>query len=77
MKRGRREAHDDEDQWDDGAEHATGGYSEDEDFDYEEYIEREFPSESSSRHTGNWRKWIWRIIVVVACSLLIWRFLLY
>ena len=76
MKQGRRESHDEDDEWADGGEHATGGYSEDEDFDYEEYIEREFPRNATGRSTGNWKQWVWRVVVVVICLLLIWRFLL-
>lgn len=75
MRQGRRESANDEDEWSDGAEHATGGYSEEDDFDYEEYVEREFPGEGHG--SGGRRRWIWRVVVVVICSLLIWRFLLY
>ncbi len=75
MKHTRGKADDDE-EWEDGAEHATGGYSEDEDFDYEEYIEREFPSREDTHNRVSCKKWAWRVIVVVICLLLIWRFLM-
>jgi hypothetical protein len=77
MRQRRREAHDDDDEWPEGAEHATGGYGEDDDFDYEEYVEREFPGDATGRRRGGWKQWIWRAVVVVVCLLLIWRFLLY
>lgn len=64
-------------EWDDGEEHATGGYAEDDDFDYENYIEREFPENADGRGAANWKQWIWRVVIVVVCLLLIWRFLLY
>lgn len=66
----------DEDSLDENG-HAVGGYAEDDDFDYEDYIEREFPKNTNGRGAANWKQWIWRVVVVVVCLLLIWRFLLY
>lgn len=68
---------DSNEEWQEGAEHAAGGYSEDDDFDYEEYVEREFGKQSAGPKAGSWKKWTWRVVVVVICLLLIWRFLLY
>lgn len=67
---------DSDEEWRDGAEHATGGYSDD-DFDYEEYVDREFPRNATGPSAGNWKQWTWRIAVVVICLVLIWRFLLW
>jgi hypothetical protein len=77
MNRRSRASNDDGDDWEPAEEHATGGYGNDDDFDYEEYLEREFPSDSASRSHRHWKQWIWRLVVVVICLLLIWRFLLW
>jgi hypothetical protein len=76
MRNRGRETHDDE-AWEGEQEHATGGYTDDEDFDYEDYIEREFPENTRVRGAASWKQWTWRIVIVVVSLLLIWRFLLY
>lgn len=78
MTKGRRELREEgDDEWDNDAEHSTGGYSDGDDFDYEEYLQREFPANAVRSQAGGWKTWTWRVVVVAVCLVLIWRFLLY
>lgn len=77
MSRHSRTPEDDDDDGEPAEEHATGGYNTEDDFDYDEYLEREFPSHPAGPAVTSWKQWTWRLVVVVICLLLIWRFLLF
>lgn len=71
-----RKSNEDDDSWNENSEFATGGYTSDEDFDYDEYVDREFPKQKyAGGFTSALKSWSWRLMVVLICLLLIWKFI--
>jgi hypothetical protein len=58
----------DGDTW--GADIPTG-YGKDEDFDYDEFVEQEFPQEANPPIGRVVKKWAWRILVAIVCLALL------
>jgi ribosomal protein L40E len=49
----------------------TGGYQDDEDFDYDEFIAREFPQQAEPRPGRILRRAVWTFLVLIVCAALI------
>lgn len=49
--------------------YADGGYDEDDDFDYDEFVEREFPEQSDGMSTKNWGATLLILLVCIAMTI--------
>lgn len=57
------------DVWDAGID---AGYGEEEDFDYDEFVEREFPGSRKRASGEELARWGWRTLVVLVALALLW-----
>jgi ribosomal protein L40E len=46
----------------------AGGYEDDDDFDYDEFIAREFPEQAEPNPGRNLRRAIWVFVVLIVCG---------
>jgi hypothetical protein len=51
--------------------HPTGGYQDDDDFDYDEFIAREFPEQAGPQPGRSLRRILWTLVVLCVCGALI------
>ena len=59
--------------WEEEDEELPGGYSEDDDFDYDRFVEREFPDQVQGWTPSRVKKLLLAILVIALClSLLLW-----
>jgi hypothetical protein len=49
----------------------NGGYQDDDDFDYEEFVAREFPQQAEPRPGRIFRRAVWTFLVLIVCAALI------
>jgi hypothetical protein len=49
----------------------TGGYQDDDDFDYDEFIAREFPQQAEPQPGRIVRRAVWILLVLIVCAALI------
>ena len=49
----------------------AGGYQDDEDFDYDEFIGREFPEQAEPQRGRVLRRAVWAVLVLIVCGALI------
>jgi len=53
-------------------EQPTAGYGEDDEFDYDEFVRREFPEHAEPRPGLQARQWLTIILVVLLCLGMLW-----
>jgi hypothetical protein len=53
----------------------SAGYGGDDDFDHDEFVEREFPEQATPSPARSLKRWAWRALVVLLCLALL-RYLL-
>ena len=62
---------DDETGWSDDAEvwgaGIPGGYGDDDDFDYDEFVEQELPQQAPVSSGRLLKTWAWRVLVAIVC----------
>ena len=62
----------DESSW---AEDTASGYGPDDDFDYDDFVAREFPDHSPRLSRQRWKRWaLIVLVVIVSVALLAWMF---